>query len=116
MGKAIAYRLNHWEGLTRFLDHGELEIYNNATEREIKVLVMARKNFLFSYSVEGAEALGIYFSVIQSARVHGLEPESYLTAVFKSIPLCKTYEDYAALLPWNYAKTLSESEGKVNVA
>jgi len=116
LGKAIAYSLTHWEGLTRFLDHGELEIDNNATEREIKVLVMARKNFLFSYSVEGAEALGIYFSVIQSARVHGLEPESYLTAVFKAIPLCKTYEDYAALLPWNYAKKLSEAESLGNVA
>ncbi len=59
------------------------KIDNNATEREIKALVMARKNVLFSYSVEGAEALGIYFSVIQSARAHHLEPESYLTAVFK---------------------------------
>jgi len=116
LGKAIAYRLNHWEGLTRFLDHGELEIDNNATEREIKVLVMARKNVLFSYSVEGAEALGIYFSVIQSARAHDLEPESYLTAVFKAIPLCKTYEDYAALLPWNDAKPLSEAESLGNVA
>ena len=116
LGKAIAYSLTHWEGLTRFLDHGELEIDNNATEREIKVLVMARKNFLFSYSVEGAEALGIYFSVIQSARAHGLEPESYLTAVFKAIPLCKTYEDYASLLPWNYAKTLSETESKIVAA
>ena len=45
-----------------------------------------------------------------------LEPESYLTAVFKAIPLCKTYEDYAELLPWNYAKPLSEAESLGNVA
>ncbi len=60
--------------------------------------------------------MGINFSVIKSARAHNLEPESYLTAGFKTIPLCKTYEDYAALLPWNYAKTLSEFESKINVA
>ena len=60
--------------------------------------------------------MGIYFSVIQSARAHDLELESYLTAVFEAIPLCKTYEDYAALLPWNYAKTLSEAESLGSLA
>ena len=50
-------------------------------QKESKPIVME------FHQVEGAEALGIYFSVIQSARARGLEPESYLTAVFKAIPL-----------------------------
>ncbi len=104
LGKAIAYSLNHWSGLTRFLDNGECEIDNNATEREIKVLVMARKNFLFANSVEGAEALGIYFSLIQSARAHNIEPGSYLETIFKAIPHCNSFDDYEALLPWNLAE------------
>ena len=108
LGNAIQYSLKYWEGLTRFLNDGELEIDNNDTEREIKVLVMARKNFLFAYSVEGAEALGIYFTLIQSARAHGIEPERYLTTIFKEIPLCKSIEDYEKLLPWNIKHRLNK--------
>ena len=96
--------MNHWTGLTRFLENGECDIDNNATEREIKVLVMARKNFLFANSVEGAEALGIYFSLIQTARAHNIEPGAYLAAIFKAIPRCKSFDDYEDLLPWNFAK------------
>ncbi len=108
LGNAIQYSLKYWEGLTRFLNDGELEIDNNDTEREIKVLVMARKNFLFAYSVEGAEALGIYFSIIQSSRAHGIEPEKYLTTIFKEIPLCKSIKDYEKLLPWNIKHRLNK--------
>ena len=109
LGKAIQYSLNHWDGLTLFLTNGELEIDNNATEREIKLFVMARKNFLFSCSVEGAEALAIYFSLIQTARNHGIEPCAYLTAIFKAIPTCKSFDDFEQLLPWNYQKKQTSS-------
>jgi transposase len=104
----VLHQFTYWDGLTQFLNDGELEIDNNATEREIKILVMARKNFLFAYSVEGAEALGIYFSMIQSARAHGIEPEEYLTEIFKEIPLCKSIEDYEKLLPWNIKHRLNK--------
>ena len=79
-------------------------IDNNATEREIKVLVMARKNFLFVNSVEGADALDIYFSLIQTARAHNIELGVYLAAIFKAIPRCKSFDDYEDLRPWNFAK------------
>ena len=65
---------------------------------------MARKNFLFANSVEGADALGIYFSMIQTARAHNVEPGSYLAATFKAIPRCKSFDDYEDLLPWNFSK------------
>jgi|TARA_B100002049_G_C16060748_1_gene367934 transposase len=116
LGKAIAYSLNHWAGLTQFLENGEAEIDNNATEREIKVLVMARKNFLFANSVEGADALGIYFSMIQTARAHNVEPGSYLAATFKAIPRCKSFDDYEDLLPWNFAKKNLGSDQAILVA
>ena len=107
LGKAIAYSLNHWTGLSRFLDNGGCEIDNNATERAIKPLVMARKNFLFSCSVEGADAIAVFFSLIQTAILHGWEPTAYLTALFKGIPLCRTFDDYEKLLPWNCQKTVA---------
>ncbi len=54
----------------RFLDNGRLEIDNNLTEQQIKPLVIARKNFLFCASVEGAEALCLHFSIIRTAKLH----------------------------------------------
>ena len=83
---------------------------------QIKVLVIARKNFLFAYSVEGVDALGIYFTMIQSARAHKVEPEKYLTIIFKEIPLCKSYEDYEALLPWNIKTRLNKETKERKVA
>src|SRR3972149_137347 len=101
LGGAVAYCLNHWEGLTRFLDEGRLEIDNNLTEQAIKPFVIARKNFLFACSVEGAKALCIHFSLIRTATLYNLDPYQYYVAIFNAIPYCKTVADYEALLPWN---------------
>ena len=70
---------------------------------------MARKNFLFSCSVEGAEALATYFSLIQTARNHGVEPCAYLAHIFKAIPTCKSFDDFEQLLPWVYQKKQTSS-------
>lgn len=101
LGKAMAYCINHWDGLIRYLEDGRLEIDNNLTEQKIKPLVIARKNFLFACSIEGAKALCIHFSLIQTALLHHREPYRYYVAVLKAIPHCKSVADYEALLPWN---------------
>ena len=101
LGGAFNYCLNRWSGLTRYLEDGRLEIDNNATEREIKPFVIARKNFLFSTSVEGAHALCMHFSIIRTAKLHGLEPYDYYVKLLKNIPHCQSIEDYEKLLPWN---------------
>lgn len=101
LGGAAAYCINHWEGLTRFLDDGELEIDNNLTEQAIKPFVIARKNFLFSCTVAGAKALCIHFSLIRTTMLHNLDPYRYYVALLEAIPHCKTAEDYEKLLPWN---------------
>jgi transposase len=71
--------------------------------------VIARKNFLFCASVDGAEALCMHFSLIRTAKAHSLDPYHYYVKLLKSIPHCKTVEDYEQLLPWNiklsYVKT-----------
>lgn len=60
---------------------------------------------LFSCSVEGADAIAVLFSLIQTAILHGLELTAYLTVLFKGIPLCCTCDDYEKLLSWNCQKT-----------
>ena len=101
IGQAIAYALNHWEGLQVYLTDGRIPIDNNATERDIKPFVIARKNFLFSCTEAGADSLGIHFSLILTAKLHGLNPMTYYETVLKKIPFCKSIEDYEKLLPWN---------------
>lgn len=101
LGKAMRYCINLWPGLIRFLEDGRLEIDNNMTEQEIKPLVIARKNFLFCASVDGAKALCMHFSFIRTAKLHGLDPYHYYVKLLKSIPHCKSVEDYEKLLPWN---------------
>lgn len=101
LGKAFAYTLKHWEGLCQFLDDGRLEVDNNLTEQEIKPLVIARKNFMFANSMDGAYALCLHLSLIRTALLHQLEPRAYYNHILKQTPLCKTVEDYEKLLPWN---------------
>jgi transposase len=105
IGKAITYCITHWDGLLTYLEDGRIEIDNNSTERDIKPFVMARKNFLFACTQAGADSLGVHFSLILTARLHGLNPMEYYTEILKRIPYCNTVEDFEALLPWNF-KTL----------
>jgi len=100
ISKAIKYTLNHWAGLTRYLEDGRLLIDNNHTERSIKPFVIARKNFLFAKSQAGARAMCLHFSLIRTAKQHGLDPWRYYEKILKQIPSCKTLADYEALLPW----------------
>jgi transposase len=104
LGKAMNYCIKLWPGLTRFLDDGRLEIDNNLTEQEIKPLVIARKNFLFCASQAGADALCMHMGFIRTAKLHKLDPYHYYVKLLKSIPHCKTIEDYEKLLPWNINK------------
>ncbi len=101
LGKDFDYCINRWPGLIRFLDDGRLEIDNNLTEQMIKPFVIARKNFLFAASVDGAKALCMHLGFIQTAKLHGIDPYHYYVKLLKSIPHCKSIDDYEKLLPWN---------------
>ena len=102
IGQAIAYCLTHWDGLLTYLTDGRVEIDNNSTERDIKPFVIARKNFLFACTPQGADSLGVHFSLVLTARLHGLDPMAYYTEMLKRLPYCVSIEDYEALLPWNW--------------
>lgn len=102
IGKAIAYTRNHWDGLLTFLSDGRLRPDNNLTENDIRPFVIARKNFLFACTMAGADALGVHFSLILTAKHHGLDPYKYYVQVLKQIPYCKAISDYEKLLPWNF--------------
>ena len=111
MAQAIHYALVRWEALTRYIDEGGLEIENNPIEREIRPIALGRKNYLFAGSDAGGERAAMLYSLINTAKLNGLDPEAYLTRVLSTIadhPVNRVDE----LLPWNISDDMVESEGQ----
>jgi transposase len=78
LGKAIAYMLGLWKGLTSFLDDPRIPIDNNATERGLRGVVLGRKNHYGSRSKRGTEVAALFYSLLESAKLAGVEPKLYL--------------------------------------
>jgi hypothetical protein len=86
IGEALTYALNQQASLRRYLDAGHRPIDNNATERTLRGLAIGRKNWLFTGSEAGGHAAARLFSLIGSARLHGVEPLAYLHALIRRLP------------------------------
>ncbi len=98
--EAIGYAMNHWGALTRFLDDGRIEIDNNAAERSLRGIALGRKNYLFLGSDAGGERAATLYSLLETAKLNGMNPESYLREVLTVIaeyPVNRVAE----LLPWH---------------
>ena len=98
MGLAIAYSLNQWDALLRYTDDPALNIDNNTAERAIRAIAVGRKNWLFLGSDRGGHAAAIHFSLIASAKRHGLDPFAYLRGLLRRIPTHPN-RDIEALFP-----------------
>jgi transposase len=77
-GKAVAYVLSHWPGLTLLLEDAAVPLDNNPAERALRGLVLGRKNHYGSRSQRGAEASALFYSLIGTAKLRGLDPGSFL--------------------------------------
>jgi transposase len=99
--KAIAYSLNRWAALTRFLDDGRLCMSNNAAEREIRSVAVGRHNWTFAGSDEGGRRAAAMYTLVGSCKLNGVDPQAWLAHVLANLP------DHPAsrigeLLPWNF--------------
>ena len=102
LAKAIRYALGRWPSFTLFLDDPRVAIDNNAAERAIRPIAVGRKNFLFAGADAGGEILADAMTVIESAKLAGLDPEAYLADILTRI----RDHDPARLddlLPWNWS-------------
>lgn len=100
IAQAIGYSLGRWTALTRYVDDGRLEIDNNAAERALRGVSLGRKNYLFMGSDAGGERAAAFYSLVETAKLNGLDPQAYLRTVFERIaehPINRIDE----LLPWN---------------
>ena len=101
---AVTYAVNQKEFLCTFLYHGEVEASNNQVENAQRGVVVGRKNWLFCDTPKGAEASVIAYSILETAKANGLNPEKYLMHIFTVLPdrFAKDPKaDIEDLLPWN---------------
>lgn len=101
LAQAIRYARSRWEALCRFAADGRLEMTNNAAERAIRPLALGRKNYLFAGSDTGGARAAAMYTIIEPAKLNGLDPEAYLADVLSRIA------DHSAarideLLPWRW--------------
>ncbi|CAM3562641.1 IS66 family transposase [Moraxella osloensis] len=87
--KAIEYCLKRWQALTRYLDDGNLPIDNNWAENQMRPWALGRKNWLFAGSLESGQRAANVMSLVQSARLNGLDPYAYLADVLRRLPTHK---------------------------
>ena len=102
-GKAINYSLKRWAALARFLDDGRLCMSNNAAERALRGIAVGRHNWTFAGSDQGGERAAALYTLIETAKLNGIDPQAWLADVLARLP------DHSAkrigeLLPWNWQR------------
>ena len=103
LAKAIRYALRHWDGLGVFLDDGRVEMDTNPVERAIRPHAMTRKNALFAGSDGGARHWAVAMTLIQTAKLNGVEPTAWLADVLERVVSGRTKaHELHSLLPWNW--------------
>jgi transposase len=100
IAEAIRYGLNHWDGLTRFLDDGRIELDTNIVERSIRPLVLNRKNSLFAGHDEGAENWACIASLIETCKLVGVDPQAYFADVLTKLVNLWPASRIDELMPW----------------
>ena len=86
LGDAINYALNHWDGLTAYLQDGNCSLTNNICERTVRPFTIGRKNWLFSGSVEGAKASAMVYSVAETCKLNDVSLYKYLERLLRELP------------------------------
>jgi len=102
LAEAIRYALSRWEGLTRFLHDGRIELDTNPVERAIRPVALGRKNHLFAGSDGGGDRWAIVCSLIETCKLNGVEPYAYLCDVLTRMVDGHPINRLDELLPWTW--------------
>ena len=105
MGKALDYAYKVWPRLRRYAENGICQIDNNSVERMQRPSVLCRKNYLFSKNDRGAEDNAIFYTLLESCFVVGVNPLQWLTHALEKPKDDPDQEQLEKLLPYNYKKS-----------
>ena len=100
LGEAIRYALTRWDGLSRFLDDGRIDLDSNAVERSIRPLALNRKNALFAGSDEGGDNWAVIATLIENCKLSGINPHTWLTKTLSSLANGHHATRVDQLMPW----------------
>ena len=101
--KAFQYALNNKQGLSEYIENGNLPMTNSLAERAIRPFTIGRKNWLFCDTVNGAKASAAIYSIVETAKANGLSPYQYLCLIFTQLPGSNYEKDtrvLEGLMPW----------------
>ena len=85
LAKAIRYTLSRWGSLTHILRDGRVCIDNSAAERAMRPIAIGRRNWTFAGSDAGGERAAAIYSLIETAKINGIDPEDYLRKMLERI-------------------------------
>ena len=100
LAEAIRYALNHWSALIHFLDDGRIELDTNTVERSMRPIALNRKNALFAGHDLGGENWAILATLVETCKLHNVNPEAYLTDVLGKLVGNWPNRRLAELTPW----------------
>jgi transposase len=98
---AIDYMLKRWPAFTRFLDDGRICLSNNAAERALRGIAVGRRNWTFAGSDEGGRRAAALYTLIETAKLNGIDPRAWLADVLARLP-GHPMSRIDELLPWNW--------------
>jgi hypothetical protein len=99
----MRYALTRMPRLRPYLDHGILEIDNNPAERAMRAIALGRKNYLFVGSQTGGEAAAVAYTLIETAKINGVDPQAWLADTIARIPDYKITK-VGDLMPWKWIR------------
>ena len=100
LGSALKYIANHWDGLGRFIDDGQLDLDTNPVERNIRPIALTRKNALFAGHDAGAQNHAMLASLIETCKLNAINPQTWLTQTLTALTNGHKHSDIQALMPW----------------
>ena len=100
LASAIRYAMTRMARMRPYLDHGILELDNNTAERAMRAVALGRKNYLFVGSETGGKSAAIAYTLIETAKLNGVDPQAWLADTLARIPDHKINR-IDNLLPWN---------------
>jgi len=103
IAEAIRYGLNHWDGLTRFLEDGRIELDTNIVERGMRPIALNRKNALFAGHDVGAENWACLASLVETCKLHGVDPQAYFADVLTKLVNLWPESRLDELMPWAWS-------------
>ena len=103
LAEAFRYILKRRVQLSRFVTDGRLEADNNIAENAMRAIAVGRKNYLFAGSDAGGERAAAIYTIVQTARLNGLNPEAYLTDILTKIAAGHPINRLSELMPWHMA-------------